>query len=226
MAAAIDRVERDIRRYGIDGSIRLAALLVARLISGLMYRHERHVWYRLDLGRERPRIALPTGLELVRAGADELPLLEQLPTIGLFEAQRRLASGASLWIVREGQKAAFSCWIFRDRMPVVAARDGWLEFPPGIVGLEDSVTSPNYRGRGLAPAAWSGVAYALMQEGVAAMITKVEEGNTPCRHAVEKIEFQAVASASLFRVLGRSHVEVWPHGEDSLAAFLVERLAH
>lgn len=225
MAHALEQVQGAIRRHGLAGSLRRAAAFAGRTMAGSLYCREGHIWYHLDLRRERPRIELPAGLELLRADASGLTFLEQLPTIGLFEARQRLAARAALWIVHEDGRAAFACWIFHDRTPVLAARTGWLDLPPDTVCLEDSVTSPYYRGRGVAPAAWSAIAHALSQEGLAAVITKVDEGNLPCQRALEKAGFRALASMNFVRVWPRSRVEVRPQRDEPASAFLVDRLA-
>lgn len=223
--AVIQRARRGLHRHGVAGSIYLVGSLVESLAHRLIYLRQRHVWYLLDLSRQRPAIGLPPGLDIARVGEDGLPLLEQIPTDALPEGRRYLGASADLWIVRDGGRAVFSCWIFRDRTPALAARGGWLELPPGIVCLEGSVTSASHRGRGVAPKAWSAIADALAGEGVAAIVTKVEEANSPSRRAVEKAGFRAVASMGLVRIGPRSHVDVQPHGEDGVASFLVQRLA-
>ncbi len=218
---AVARIRRGLRRHGLGGSIRLAVALLARLA----YLEESHVWYLLDVGGELPRIALPPGMEIVRAREEEdLALLDQLPTVSRREARRRLAGGADLWLVRDGARAVFACWIFRNRTPALAARGGWLELPRGIVGLEDSITSPAYRGRGIAPAGYSAIASALACERVGAILTKIEPANFPVRRALEKVGFRAVAAMRLRRIGGRSRVDV-ELNETSDAALLVERLA-
>ena len=221
----VESLERGLRRHGLMGSMRRALSLTRQAVERLPYMHERHVWYRLDLKAPRPHIGLPAGIELVRAELADLGLLEQLETIGFVEARMRLAAGAELWIAHEAGQAAFSCWIFYDRAPVLAAPGGWLTMPEGTACLEDSVASARYRGRGIAPAVWSGVADALLREGMAALITKVEESNSPCRRAIAKVGFQQVAEMEFERVWLRPHVRVSPNGEYRYSAFLVERLS-
>lgn len=219
----LESIQRNVRRYGFAGSLRRTMVSACRAMARMPYLRECHVWYRMDLTGARPRIELPAGFELVHARTHDLPLLEQLETIGLSEAKRRLAAGADLWIVREGAHAVFSCWIFRHRTPVLAAPGGWLVLPADTVCLEDSVTSARYRGRGVAPAAWSRVADALAREGVAAIITKIAEDNAPSRRAGEKAGFRLVASMSLVRICLRPRVQVSPES-DGAPAFLVEHL--
>jgi L-amino acid N-acyltransferase YncA len=100
------------------------------------------------------------------------------------------------------------CWIYNGRAPVAAARGGWLELPPGVACLEDSVTAASHRGRGIAPRAWDQIAVALRKRGVATMITKVEVDNAPSRRAVEKAGFVGVAVQRMARTGPRVRVDV------------------
>jgi hypothetical protein len=125
MSAAVARVRRSLGRHGFAGTARLAA---ARA-GGLAYLREHHLWYELDLGGERPRRELADGLALGRAGKGELARLEELPSILASEAATRLAQGVEWWLVRDGDVLAFSCWVFHDGAPVLAARGGKLALP-------------------------------------------------------------------------------------------------
>src|SRR3989442_2239622 len=153
-SAVIERARRGLIRYGFSGSLHLVGSLIGSFAHRSIYLRQTHVWYALDLSRDRPLIALPPGLEIARVGEDGLALLEQIPTIALPEGRRSLGAGADLWIVQDGGRAVFCCWLFRNRTPVLAARGGCIELPPGIVCLEGSVTSASCRGRGIAPGAW------------------------------------------------------------------------
>ena len=187
---------------------------------------ERHIWYALDLAGELPRVELLPGFQLIHARHADLPMLEQLKTVGRHEATQRLDGGADLWLMRDGDQTAFACWTFRDRTPVMAARDGWLALPARTVCLEDSVTSPAYRGRGLAGAAWSALMGSLRLAGAAQVITKVAEDNVPSRRAVEKAGFQPVALMIMSRIALRTRVTInlRPAHEEG-AMFLATALA-
>lgn len=208
-------------RYGPSGCVRKAISSARRLA----YMRQNHFWYRLDLLAEgRPRYGLWQGLRLIRAGEQDLPLLDQLQTVGRNEAQRRLHLGADLWIVRKDETPVFSCWTFHSRSPVFAARGGWLELPEGTVCLEDSMTAPVYRGLAVGPVAWSQIGGILAGEGVGAMVTKIDRDNVASRRAVQKIGFKEIASMTHVRIGPWSSVEVESVGEGSDASFLVDRL--
>lgn len=214
-----------LHRRGMMTSLRHAFENARHQASRIPYLRERHVWYRLDLPYTASPPPLPEGIYLQQAGRDELPLLKQLETVGRFEAECRISAGADLWIVRDGAVAASSFWIFWDQSPVLAAAHGWMSLPEGTVCLEDTITAPVYRGRGLAPAAWAQVAVQLSEQGVSSIITKIEEQNAPSRRAVEKIGFQAVAVMDLERVWMMRHVEVDPRADDQAARYLRQSLS-
>ena len=227
----IARVKRGLEKYGFRGGLRHAG---SRAAEAAGYLRETHIWYELDLTRARPRREMPAGLELIVARPENVGLLDELPRQpygpgGFYlptvrQAEERLADGAVLWLVVESQRPAFACWIFPQRAPLLAAPGGWLELPPGVVCLEDSVTSEHYRGRGVAPAAWSGIADRLSGESATAMITKVEEDNAASRRAVEKAGFREIAMMSLLRIGSRSRVVVRGSGQGT-AGYLANRLA-
>ncbi len=219
-AAMIERAQRGLRRFGLAGIATRAAALAGRSISRTLYLQERHIWYALDLTEARPRPELPGGFTLHQASDTDLPLLEQLQTIGGVEAAQRHRDGADLWLVQAEGQPAFACWIFLKRAPVLAARGGWLPLPAATACLEDSVTASLYRGRGLAAAAWSAIADDLAQRGIKTLITKVAEDNTASRRAVEKVGFVPTALMSLTRLAMRAHVDVYPYRENAVFAFL------
>jgi hypothetical protein len=216
--SVLDRAQRTLRRHGVAGTARLAA---AKL-GALAYLDEQHIWYALELGGERPRRELPEGVALRQATPADLPLLEQLPTIPVSEARRRLAEGADCWLAVEGDTTAFACWIFHGGAPVLAAPGGRLDLPDGVVMLEDSITSPAFRGRSVAPGAWSAIADRLEAGGTRTILTKVEHDNMPVQRALEKAGYAQTARMHLRRIGPRARVSLV--GLAPGAALLAERL--
>ena len=209
----MNRIRRVLRRHGIAKSLVLAARISTQRLLMALYLHERHVWYAAATSAIRAERPLSSELDLQRAGPEHLDVLSQLNLCGRSAAGRFLEAGADLWIVWEGERAAFCCWIFRGRMPVIAARGGWKGLPPDTVCLEASVTGENYRGRGIAPAAWSLIAQSLKEEGVRTIMTKVEVDNVPSRRAVLKAGFREVALMDYLQVGGVPRVRVTAWGE-------------
>jgi hypothetical protein len=216
----VARVARAVQRHGVAGSLRVAVTQMGRLA----YVREAHVWYVLDPRSDLQPIGLPPGIGVLCARAADLHLLEQLPTISVRAARRRMAQGAELWIGHQTGRAAFACWIFHRKTPAIAARRGWVDLPPRTVGLDDSAVAPAFRGRAIAPACWAAVAGALGALGVEAIVTKIEETDLPCRRAIEKVGFRAVASMQMSRIGGHARVALHLH-DQSTAGFLSAQLA-
>jgi hypothetical protein len=195
-----------VRRHGVIGSTVLAARHVAQFLSSRIYLHERHVWYVL---RPAAVIRLPLGdkLALRLGGPEHVDFLSEYNLCSRSTALGYLARGGKLWLVREGTRLAFCCWIFTRQMPILAAPGGWLGLSSNTVCLEGSMTSSDYRGRGIAPAAWSLIAQELEEEGVRTIVTKIEECSAASRRAVLKIGFQEMAFMDYLCVGGLSRVQ-------------------
>ena len=215
----LQRSRSVLRRHGIRGSFRTLGELVAHSL----FVKERHVWYELDLQAGRPARALPDGLTVVRAVPAEAELLVGLDAATPARARQLMDGGGELWLVRDADSAAFACWIFGHETPVAASRTGYLRLPAGAACLEDSVTSPAYRGQGIAPAAWCAIADSLADRGLERLLTKVTVDNTPSRRAVEKAGFHEVAQMSFDRLGRRDRVGI--DGDGATAAYLRAELA-
>jgi hypothetical protein len=214
------RVRYYLRRHGLRGTI---DQVISRTRTKL-YLDETHVWYELALVNDRPRPALRPGLELIRARSDDLSLLEELPTVSTVEGRHRMETGNDLWLVLDGRQPVFACWTFSNSAPVEAATNGRLDLSSEIAYMEDSVTSPSYRGRGaIAPSAWSQVADRLENAGVKAMITKVGEDNKVMRWAMVKSGFREIAVMHFRRRGLREHTTV-RLGTGATARWLAEQL--
>jgi L-amino acid N-acyltransferase YncA len=174
-----------------------------------LYMDESHVWYTLALSPDKEPTALPEGTELVSIGKDQVDLLLDVP-FATAAAAAELIDGNTVraWALRDGELTVFSCWTFSGRVPAVQAPGGWLELPPAVHFLEDSVAAPNQRGRGLAGATWGAAFDRLRAEGTSAVMTKVEVGNAPARKAVERFGFRGIATTRLRRIAGFKHVNV------------------
>lgn len=191
-----------------------------------VFLRESHIWYKLDLNGDRRRREMPDGVALRTGGRGDIDDLNGIPgQPGPVDAHNQLDDGAELYlIVDEATGArAFACWIFHRHTPVIAARGGWLDLPEQVVCLEDSGTSSDFRGRGIAPAAWTAIADDLAARGFTTMITKVGEENVPSRKAVAKAGFEEAAVMRLRRTGVVSHVTMSPLHASGIQ-FLIESL--
>ena len=192
-----------------DEGLRAALDKVSVRVRAFLYLNETHVWSELAIGPELTVRPLDDGLSLVRGDTSDAHSAVTVPnTLSPGAAERRLARGAEMWVVKAGGETAFVCWIFRDASPVIASKGGSYPLPPGTAMLEDSATSPDFRGRGIAPAAWSQIAQELRAAGFDRLITKVEIHNAPSRKAVVKAGFVESAALHLRRIGGRNFVRV------------------
>ena len=207
MTVIITRLRRALRRHGVLGASRAGALKILPSSPELA----RMKWYRLDLTRERPRRDLGQALELRRGTAADATGVAQLPgsrhaaALTDFDVIERLGSGAELWIVTDGERVAFACWVFHRK---VRFHNAVATLPPATVLLEDSVLSPDFRGRSIPPGAWSGVADSLAARGFAVMVTKVDIANPEAVWAFRKAGFREVADMEVERRAYRHHIRI------------------
>jgi ribosomal protein S18 acetylase RimI-like enzyme len=196
MPNAISRLRNAVRR---DGPVTVVRH-VAQRAAHRLYLSEDHIWYSLELNGDRPRRDLPDGFELQVAAEGDAEAIARLPNQPAIDGLRaRIAGDADVYVVRAEGKPAFACTIFRERAPVIAARGGWLDLPGDTVVLEDSGTSPDFRGRGVAPGAWSAIADAVAARGYETMLTKVTVENEASRKAVMKAGFREAADMRMRR---------------------------
>jgi len=192
------RMTKAVRVLRSEGLFALASR-AADVVRPRVYLDESHIWYSLDLTTLTEPAPLPGGLEVVRGGVDQLSWLDQLDTVNSSTGRARLAGGAVWWCVLQDAQPVFSCWVFSKTAPVLAAPGGWLSLPHGAVVLEDSVTAPAGRGRGIAPAAWRHVA-ASAAASASVMFTKVAVTNTPSRKAVVKAGYREILQQRHLRI--------------------------
>lgn len=158
------------------------------------------VWYELDLtSPQRPRPPLQDGLELRRAGPQDLPLLAEVPASPWVTPMteelvaRRLAAGATLWLVLQGDELAYFCWSFRGQGPLYGARRDRLTLPPDVVWPDDQLTLPAFRGRRIAPATLSAIGDDAARSGARALVGRVHVPNTPSRRMMERAGWRPIA---------------------------------
>jgi hypothetical protein len=195
----MDILKRALQRHGVIKCCSLAIAEATRSVVSHLYLHERHVWFLLPTHNARaPR--LTEGMVLQPAAAAQMDRLSEEGLCGRRVAAKYLRHGGQPWVVMDGPRAAFCCWIFTNQMPLVAARGGWQPLQVSTACLEDSVTAAGYRGRGIAPAAWLGIAAFLKENGIQNLITKVEVENMASQRAVLKAGFHEIAVMDYRRI--------------------------
>ena len=168
------------------------------------------MWYALDLATPPALRPLPDGYRIIRGTEEDADRISQLDTIGPLAARQRMKEQADFWLVADEQdRSAFACWTFRGQAPVFAAAGGTMQIADDVAVLEDSVTSADHRGRGIAPAAWTAVAGELSQAGVRWMVTKIARENVASRRAIVKAGFNAYAMVEHVRRGPKRTVRAW-----------------
>ena len=195
----MDTLKRALQRHGVIKCCSLAIAEALRWLVNHLYLHERHVWFLLPT-HSLKEVRLAGGMVLQPAAEPQVDRLSEEGLCGRRVAANYLRHGGQPWVVMDGQRAAFCCWIFTHQMPVVAVRGGWQALPVATACLEDSVTAADYRGRGIAPAAWLGIASILKESGIHNLITKVEEENMASQRAVLKAGFHEIAVMDYRRI--------------------------
>lgn len=183
------RLRCAIQRRGLVGTARLA-----------VYQHEVSTWFEVALDDDRPRRALREGRLVLATNEQHFAVFNAIGAQNVATAQRRLAAGGRPWLVLIDEQPAFGCWLFAGRTPVNSMPGQSLALPEGVHCLEDSVTAPEFRGRGLGPGAWSALFDRLQEDGAKSVITNVLNSNVASTRAIHKVGFQPVASMRYVRI--------------------------
>ena len=214
-----------VRHLRANGGRGTRQKVVQRLRPHL-YLTEAHIWTALTLPSPKKSHLLPDGLEFRRGGYADVGTLASLPTpVSKNAAERRLAEGAALWLVKDASRTVFCAWTFTEFAPAIAAPGGRLRVPPAHVVLDDTATAGPYRGRGIAPAAWLEIAERFERSGHRRMLAKIKPQNRTSRRAFAKAGFTEAAIVDLQRIAARNRVYVSDLRDAEIAQMLRERLA-
>jgi len=198
--------------------------MAAARAGEIAYLRRAYVWYWLRLSPDvRARLEGLGHLELIKGGEPEWWLVQPRPSVGLFEARRRLAAGTDLWIVLENRRAALSCWVYWTLMTVNGRRCA-LRLPQGTVGLENAAMTGRGRFPVQSPSSWSLVACTLARDGADSILIKADEPDLRGRRAIEAAGFKAVASMEVERIGVRLRVELRPYSTVGIGWFLAGQL--
>lgn len=196
MNSLAGRIVGHVRRKGLKAT----AGEILRVARERAFLDERHIWYAMSLGADRPGAALPEGLRFFRVDLRNIPVLYGVMDEEVVRrARQRLEDGHELWVavvdgVGDGEWA-FTIWVYHGAVPVIAAAGGEVSMPAGTVCFEDALTSPDYRGRGMIlPGACAVIAEHLEGSGVKEIITKVEADNRTMRLAIRRCGFREIAT--------------------------------
>jgi GNAT superfamily N-acetyltransferase len=208
---------RGVRRRGVGCVAYELRKRAAWAITRTTYARQDHVWYWCGLGAGQPEAALPDGFTVRRAAPDELDVVERLGVTGLDEARRRYDEAGSFWVASSGALPVSGLWVFEDRLPVFAARSGWLPLPHRAIALENVLTAPRYRRLGLGMAVGVLVASYYAERGCTDILVKTEVDNVPVRAVLRKTGFSEIASMHLLKIGPWRRVRIRPTGSGNAA---------
>lgn len=213
----VGRAARSLSRHGVRGTAARVHEWIVLPALQRIYLVQSHVWLGVPLNADPPPML--EGYALRRGDESDLPALAAIGGISPETGRRYLASGAELYVARQGDDLAFSAWIHPDRVPFVAAAGGMLELPATMVALEDSIAAPAHRRSGIAVHALDRITAIQHRNGMTDILTRVAEDNVAARRWLQKMGTKELAVTRL-RKIGpwkRTKVETLPGGEQAAA---------
>lgn len=190
------RLTTAVDRHGILGTARAAA----HMVRDAAHQDETSTWFEVLLDQNRPRVAAAQGDLVLAADDDTFELFNAIGSQSAGVARDRRSAGGEPWVLLVDGKPAFCCWLYAGRSPINSMAGEWLHLPPAVRTLEDSITAPDFRGRGLAGGVWMALFDDLERQGVRSVVTNVLDTNVPSTKAVLKVGFAPVASMRYVRV--------------------------
>ncbi len=210
------RTTSALRRHGLGGFGRR----VLRRLGPVPRWAAVWIWYELDLTAVRPAPGAGSrDLELRRAGADDLGVLDRLPPDSWVSYMTRdigarwIRDGGTLWLASIGGSPAMVCWTFTGQAPLHGARRGRVVLPADVVFVEDVLTWPAFRGRGVASSVLASIAADHALSGARTLVTRVQVPNVVSRRLFERLGFREVARMQIVKRDWRTRIRVaFPDG--------------
>jgi GNAT superfamily N-acetyltransferase len=217
------RAVTSLSRHGVRGTAERARHWLIEPVARKLFLHERHVW--IDIKLDVDPDPLPDGYLVRRGGPDDLAALAAIGGIAPQTARRYLDEGAELYVAMHGDDLAFSVWLHRGSVPLLAAPGGRLALPDGVLSFEDSIAAPEHRRSGISSTAVEHIKALQHRRGVTAIITRMAEDNVAARRWTRKLGSTEVAMMSLRRIgpWRRVTIEPLPGGE-RVAALLATQV--
>lgn len=206
ISTSISRLAAYYKRHGFGETIRRAALAIKRALFS-----NRMVVFYCDLAKQTTAPAnIPSSLKVERLGncVDLSPqdLQEMTSFWNPKQAHRnireRFEQGASLWLIRSGDRLAGYSWTIRGR--TIAAY--YFPMAQDDVQLFDFYVFPKFRGRAILWFLVAHILHSLRDEGAARVFGDVSEWNQASLSLYKTIPFHRLGSARTFTILGHTFV--------------------
>jgi ribosomal protein S18 acetylase RimI-like enzyme len=206
-----------VRRRGVKGVASELRKRVGLAVTRTVYARQDHVWCWYGLRMGQLQSPLPDGFTVRRVELDGLGVVEHFGVTRLEEARRSYDDGGCFWVACNGGSPASGFWVFEDKLPVFAARSGWLALPHHAIAVENALTAPGYRRRGVAIAMLATVARHYGELGYTDVLVKTEVDNVPVRNGMRKAGFSEIATMHLLKIGPWRLVRINPTGDGNAA---------
>ena len=214
LSSSISRLADYYKRYGFSATIGRARLAAKRALFA-----NRMVVFYCDLANQGARAAAVPGsfrIDRVRSKVELSP--EDLREITSFWNPRqalqnvndRFGKGASLWLIKSGDKPAGYGWTLRG--DVVAPY--YFPMGPNDVQLFDFYVFPKFRGRALHWLLTSHILQALAAEGATRAFADTHEWNQAQLSSFKMTRFRELGRVRTFEILGSKFV-TWTQPESA-----------
>ncbi|MCL5270536.1 MAG: GNAT family N-acetyltransferase [bacterium] len=175
---------------------------LTRILALLRIRHDRILFFRLDLDAATPDPAAPAGGPTIeRVTPEAARMLKDYEDAWLTRADmtERIRQGNDLFIVHHnGEKASYN-WALYGRF-FVASLDHAFELPEGGAYLSGAYTRPAFRRLGLSRLGYAHILAYLRRRGIRTVFLNVAADNEPSLGNVRKLSFRDYQQADLLRL--------------------------
>jgi ribosomal protein S18 acetylase RimI-like enzyme len=214
LSTSTSRLIAYYQRYGFGATLRRAGLAIRRaLFSNGM------IVFCCDLAKQSTAPPdMPSSLTVRRLSHyTELSPEDLQELIGLWNPKQahrnigeRFERGASLWLIRSGERLGGYSWTLRGR----TIAEYYFPMAQDDVQLFDFYVFPRFRGRAILWFLIIFVLSSLREEGASRVFGDVAEWNQPSLSFYKTIPFQRLGRARTFTILGHTFVS-WTENEPS-----------
>lgn len=206
ISSSISRLTGYCSRHGMVATIRRAGLAAKRALFS-----SRMVVFYCDLGKQATApVSIPSllGVERLRSNAElsRQDLQEMTSFWSPKQAQRnieeRFAKGASLWLIKSGEKLAGYGWTLQGR----TIDPYYFPLAQNDVHLFDFHVFPQYRGQGINPFLVNHILRNLATIGGGRAFIEAAEWNEAQLSSLQKTPFRRLGRFKSFTMFGRTFV--------------------
>jgi ribosomal protein S18 acetylase RimI-like enzyme len=204
IASSVSRLMDYRRRHGFVATMRRVGLALRRAVFS-----SRMVVFYCDLGTQAAApLNIPNSLKLDRltsySGLSQLDLQDMIsfwnPKLAHRNIRERFEKGASLWLVRSGDKLAGYGWTLQGR----TIESYYFPLAPEDVHLFDFHVFPQYRGQKINPLLVTHILHTLATMGGGRAFIEAAEWNEPQLASLQKTALRRLGLARSFTILGHT----------------------